>query len=444
MADPSRDGPRRRFREDIPRRWGIGEKNPQETQGCASPPDGPQPTHEGMLSETLASGPCSPCPPGLGVQAVSTAAERGLLDRSGLLTPHANVRGALNHEQLLLYYQPIVNLGTGRPKGVEALLRWQHPRGALLGPDTFLPAVAHTALMHDITGWVLRSAAAALASWPGWTVSVNVTARDVCRHQLVEQVDDALHAAGIAPERLILELTEQAMVQNLTTATSVLGALRDRGVGVSLDDFGTGYSSLRYLRDLPLTELKIDRAFVARTPGSADDMAIVSSLVALGQAIGVTVVAEGVETREQALAVRDLGCTAAQGFLWGVPAVSEDIDPARIQLGASVALGSCTPPRPAEPQRSLGSEEGTRIQQLLDAGASLHTVAAALNRDGFRTPHQRRWSAHAVAAVIAGDSPRGNEPAEAMRPTPTRSGGAGATAPSGLERPDHRSVISPY
>jgi EAL domain-containing protein (putative c-di-GMP-specific phosphodiesterase class I) len=332
---------------------------------------------------------------------VFTAAEQRHVARPRLVTSVAGVRDALEHEQLLLHYLPIVDLETGLPRGAEALLRWQHPIEGVLGPDEFLSSVAQTPLMHDITGWVVRTAVQALASWPTWTVSVNVTAHDVTRPQLVEQVEDALDLAGIAPERLVLELTEQAVVENRSAARTVLGALRDRGVGLSLDDFGTGYCSLLYLRELPITELKIDRTFVSGTPASAEDTAIVSSLAALGQAIGVGVVAEGVETREQLLRARDLGCTGAQGYLWGSPAAAEDLSPALVQLAAAVALSRSTPTTKAAPRRLPRTREDLRIKQLLSDGASLHTIAAALNREGLRTPNETRWTASSVAVAIA-------------------------------------------
>jgi EAL domain-containing protein (putative c-di-GMP-specific phosphodiesterase class I) len=334
--------------------------------------------------------------------AVSIAAQLDHVTHPGPESPHASMRAALDEGQLVLHYLPVVNLDTGEPQGVEALLRWQHPVGGLVGPDDFLSGVAHTSLMREITGWVLRTAAAALAQWPGWTVSVNVTANDVSSRQLVEQVDDALSDAHVPAERLVVELTEQAMVENLTRTRRVLGALRDRGVGVSLDDFGTGYSSLLYLRDLPITELKIDRAFVSPTPPSAADLAIVASVAALGRTIGVAVVAEGVETCVQLQVTRDAGCTAAQGFLWGAPAASEAISPDDLRRDASAALGPQPVLAPAAPPAVPLSQAGARIKQLLSQGASLHTIAAALNLEGSRTPHGTRWTASSVASVIAG------------------------------------------
>ncbi len=308
--------------------------------------------------------------------------------------PSSSVRTALHEGQLRLSYQPIVDLYTGKPRGVEALLRWEHPVLGTIGPDAFLSSIAHTPLMHEITDWVLRTALQALTAWPDWTVSINVSAHDVSRPQLVDQVESALAAAGIAPERLVLELTEQAMVESLSAALTVLGVLRERGVGLSLDDFGTGFSSLLYLRDLPITELKIDGGFVSRTPDSNDDLAIVSSVAALGRSLGLTVVAEGVETFGHVLVARAVGCSAAQGFLWGAPAAREDIDPTVVHE---------LPPARAErePLPAALTREGVRTRELLASGASPHTIAAALNSEGLRTPRQTRWTAITVASVIA-------------------------------------------
>jgi EAL domain-containing protein (putative c-di-GMP-specific phosphodiesterase class I) len=213
------------------------------------------------------------------------------------LPPLSQVRRALQAGELRLLYHPIVSLTTGRMRGVEALLRWEHPEAGLLAPADFLPGVEDTPVMHEITRWVLRAALLNARQWPTLTVSVNVSFRDVTRADLVQDVDDALENSGAGADRLVLELTEQAMVQNLPDALRVLGELRMRGVGLSLDDFGTGISSLLYLRDLPITELKIDRTFLARVLKSDEDLAIVTSVAKLGRFMGLEVVAEGLDHR---------------------------------------------------------------------------------------------------------------------------------------------------
>ncbi len=308
--------------------------------------------------------------------------------------PHEDLKDALRSGQLRLHYHPIVSLETGRPRGVEALLRWEHPRGGTLVPEDFLPGVAHTPVMQDITRWVLSTALTDVKAWPGWTVSVNLSTRDVTQPDVLHHVDEALSASGIAPERLILELTEQAMIQSLEEARKVLAGLRDMGVGLSLDDFGTGYSSLLYLRELPITELKIDRAFLARVPGTAEDLAIVRSVAKLGRFLGIGVIAEGLETLEQAQIARTARCTGGQGYLWGRPMPAEQIDPAQLVVMPELVAS----PRKAKAVKN--TEAVGRIQELSHEGASLHTIAAALNADGLQTPNRTRWTAATVALVV--------------------------------------------
>jgi len=326
---------------------------------------------------------------------MSTPAEFAEHGRPRAVMPQAQIREALRSDELRLHYHRIVSFETGATTGVEALLRWQHPQGGLLYPDDFLPAVAHTPAIHEITRWVVRTALREVHAWPDWTVSINISALDATRQHLVRDVQEALRDAQVAPNRLTLELTEQAMVQNLDVAVKVLGALRSQGVGLSLDDFGTGYSSLLYLRDLPITELKIDRTFLARVPRSAGDLAIVKSVAQLGRSIGVRVVAEGIETSGQARAAFDAGCHAAQGYFWGEPAPPDAIDPDRL---LSVPRAGGGPRARSSPPRSRAAQ---RIRELVAEGASLHTIAAALNREGLRTDKQVRWTARSVALVVS-------------------------------------------
>jgi EAL domain-containing protein (putative c-di-GMP-specific phosphodiesterase class I) len=306
----------------------------------------------------------------------------------------SDVRAALRDGHLRVHYQVMINLATGKPRGMEALLRWEHPDGGLLLPDDFLPAVAHTPVIHDVTRWVIRTALHDVRRWDGCSVSVNVSARDVGRKGLLRDVDDALTASGVDPQRLVLELTEQAVVEDLDNARKVLTSLRERGVGLSLDDFGTGYSSLLYLRDLPLTELKIDRAFMSRVPESEEDLAIVRSVARLGRFLGLAVVAEGVETLEQVQVARNARCTAAQGWLWGRAVPASQVDPARAYRVLRLD-GPGVPARPSSADVAAG-----RIREMLGQGASLHTIAAALNGAGLRTARRTRWTAASVALVV--------------------------------------------
>ncbi len=323
--------------------------------------------------------------------------------------PQRQLRAALKADEFVLHYQPVVSPRTGAVRGVEALLRWQHQPDLLLMPDDFLPAVSHTPVMHDLTAWVIGEACAQIARWDLPTMSVNIAAGDVVRPTLVGEIDAALEAHGLEPDRLVVELTEHAAVQGMSAAAKVLRDLRDLGVGVALDDFGTGYSSLLYLRDLPVTEVKVDRAFVSGVDRHDDDAAIVHSVVQLAHSVGLTVVAEGVERLEQARFLADIGCDFAQGYLYAppgpAPRVPRRVDPALI---VDPTLSAAARRR----QRNRGSRLTTtspditaRIRELAGRGASLHTIAAALNKDGLLTDAGTRWSAPTVARVLSRTEP---------------------------------------
>jgi EAL domain-containing protein (putative c-di-GMP-specific phosphodiesterase class I) len=319
----------------------------------------------------------------------------------------AEIRTALDNDEFVLHFQPIVDLADGRPRGVEALLRWNHPTGGLLAPDDFLPAIAQTPIVTSMTRWVLNAACAAVARWPGWTVSVNITARDLAGDHLARDVRAALDAAEVGPDRLVLELTETALVQDLGRAAQTLGRLREQGVGIALDDFGTGYSSMLYLRDLPVTSVKIDRAFITGFERDSDNRAIVTSLLTLARTIGLIAVAEGVETQDQARLLRSLGCPRAQGYLWARPQTLTDADEIH-HSGLPAVVHSAR-------QRSRGRSRPdervvVRAHELLAEGASLHTIAAALNTAGERTESGARWHPATVARLINTTQPRPSKP----------------------------------
>lgn len=305
------------------------------------------------------------------------------------------IREALLAGELRARFQRIVDLTDGRVQRVEALLRWEHPEGGLLPPEDFLPAVAHHPIADDITRWMLHSALQALRAWPGCTVSLNVTARDVSRRGFVADVVRALTQSGIPPWRLTLELTEPVMGPDFGEAVNVLELLRELGVGLALDDFGTGYSPLLYLRDLPITEVKIDRTFVAGLPAESDSLAIVRSVAKLARSIGIQVVAVGVETAVQACIAREAGCHAGQGFLWGEPSCARDIEPDQAMPVPNWVI----PHEQGWPVRDLTCNR--RILELVEEGASLRTVAAALNTEGLRTAENARWTPAAVARVLS-------------------------------------------
>ena len=309
------------------------------------------------------------------------------------------IRAALDEGAFVLHFQPIVDLESGQPRGVEALLRWRQPDGRLLAPDSFLPAVAQTPVMASITRWVLAEACTAARRWPSWSVSVNVAARDVAGDALSRDVHNALDATGLDPDRLVLELTETALVQDMQHAAAALGELRRLGIGIALDDFGTGYSSMLYLRELPVTSVKIDRVFIAGLTRDGDDRAIVTSLLALARAVGLTAVAEGVESDKHAQQLHALGCPLAQGYLWSRPVAAEALDEVHRD---GLPAAPRAPQRRAPAPPTLNDALIIRANELLARGASLHTIAAALNKAGERTSTGARWHAASVARLISG------------------------------------------
>jgi diguanylate cyclase len=234
---------------------------------------------------------------------------------------------ALECDQLELYYQPIMDLSVGNAQGVEALVRWQHPQRGLLTPDMFLDAIRATTLMAELTDWVLDEAVAAAARWSRTGLDVRVAVNlppTALEHALPHHVAAVLRAAGIHPSRLVVEITEDAVVSG-GEALQVLTRLRDLGVLIALDDFGTGYSSLTYLRELPADVVKLDRSFIGTMDADARSAAIVASVVQLAKALQMLTVAEGVETEHTARLVRELGINSAQGYLWSRPLPESEI-----------------------------------------------------------------------------------------------------------------------
>jgi diguanylate cyclase len=234
------------------------------------------------------------------------------------------LRRALGDDELVLHYQPKVDLLDGDVHEVEALIRWQHPRSGLLYPDAFLPLAEQTGLIDPLTDWVLAEALRQLAEWDDagiarLSVAVNVSARNLSQAAFGDRVLAAVARSGLAAERLVLEITETALFADVDRAGSVLRRLADAGVTISLDDFGQGQTSLGYLSRLPLRELKIDRAFVTDMAHDEPHAAIVRSVVELAHNLGFVVVAEGVEDVDTLTALRETGCDAAQGYVISRP-----------------------------------------------------------------------------------------------------------------------------
>ncbi len=239
------------------------------------------------------------------------------------------LRQALDRQELMLYYQPIVSLETGRIVGAEGLARWKHPARGMISPAEFIPVAEETGLIVPIGEWCLREACTRLVDWaaaglPPITIAVNLSAKQFRQKDLVAVVSKSISDAGAPASRLKLEVTESAVMEDAELARAVLLKLKALGLSLSLDDFGTGYSSLAYLKKFPFSILKIDRTFVKELPGNGDDAAIASAIVLLARTLKLGVVAEGVETVEQREFLKGLGCDEFQGFLFSKPLPPDD------------------------------------------------------------------------------------------------------------------------
>jgi diguanylate cyclase (GGDEF)-like protein len=234
-----------------------------------------------------------------------------------------DLQQALKNEQFFLVYQPVFTLATGNVTGVEALLRWDHPIRGEIQPNEFIPLLEESDLIGDVGRWVLREACLFAASWPAddraLSIAVNVSARQLQVDQFVDDVRNALTESGLDPNRLVLEITETAIIADLHATSRRLAALKKLGIRVAIDDFGTAYSSLAYLRELPVDTLKIDQAFVNALGKSEGSEALVHTLVQLGKTLGLETVAEGIEELAQYQRLENEACDSGQGFLIARP-----------------------------------------------------------------------------------------------------------------------------
>jgi len=239
------------------------------------------------------------------------------------LSLHRELRNALDRDELVLHYQPKLDLATNAICGVEALIRWEHPTRGLLPPGVFLPAVEQSGLIAPLTEWVLRRALTEQKEWLAagrdWTVSVNISARNLEAVSFPAMVASLLTELSVSPDRLMLEVTETALAVDADDAARALTELAAQGIAISVDDFGIGYTSLAQLRTLAVDEVKIDRTFVSSLDVSEQDRAIVGSVIQLAQGLGCRVVAEGVETSTIAMWLASVGCDRAQGFYFAKP-----------------------------------------------------------------------------------------------------------------------------
>ncbi|MGK5677675.1 EAL domain-containing protein [Actinoplanes sp. URMC 104] len=256
-------------------------------------------------------------------QVFETRMHEQLLDR---LDSESRLRDAVHQGQLRVDLQPVVEVGTRRTRGVEALVRWADPERGLQQPGSFIPLAEETGLITEVDRWMLNEACAVVRRWqetapataPEW-VSVNLSAANLEVPDLTDRVAYALASTGLPPRCLVLELTETVLMRDLAVTAGRLQELRELGVQIAIDDFGTGYSSLGYLRDIPVDVLKVDRSFITGLAGNERQQQLVSAVLQLGHTLGLKVVAEGVETEEQLDLLAAMGCRYAQGYHLGVP-----------------------------------------------------------------------------------------------------------------------------
>jgi diguanylate cyclase (GGDEF)-like protein len=245
------------------------------------------------------------------------------------LTLETSLRAALEREEFLVYYQPRIEIASGRIVGMEALVRWRHPQLGLVSPSQFIPLAEETGLIVPIGEYVLQRACRQNREWqrrglPPVAVSVNLSSVQFQRPELYDCVVRTLGEAGLDPIWLELELTESLLMQNAEAVVATLKRFRDTGIKLSIDDFGTGYSSLSYLKRFPIDALKIDRSFIREVTSNADDAALATSIILMGRSLKLKVVAEGVETASQLSFLRIMQCDEAQGFLYSPPVPADD------------------------------------------------------------------------------------------------------------------------
>jgi EAL domain-containing protein (putative c-di-GMP-specific phosphodiesterase class I) len=265
------------------------------------------------------------------------------------------MRRALEREEFILHYQPIVALDNFRLRGFEALVRWQHPERGFISPMDFIPVAEETGMIVPLGEWVMREACRQMHDWQmqfpldqPLFITVNLSSKQFSQTQLISTFAMILQETGVKPQSVKLEITESVVMENIETATEMLRQLRSLGVKLAIDDFGTGYSSLSYLHRFPIDTLKIDRSFVTRMSENNENTEIVRTIVVLAQNLGMDVVAEGVETNEQLVLLQKLGCENGQGYFFSKPVNADGAE--RIIAETYGALTS--PARALNPQQN--------------------------------------------------------------------------------------------
>lgn len=276
------------------------------------------------------------------------------------LSLESALRRALEREQFSLNYQPKVEMETGQITGVEALLRWTHPDLGSVSPAQFIPLAEETGLIVPIGRWVLNEACAQAMAWQRrgllpLSMAVNLSPRQFADEHLLQDIDEALAASGMSPVLLQLEVTESMMMRNVGRALKVLDAIQSRGIRLAIDDFGTGYSSMSLMKHFPIDTIKIDRSFVRDLPQDSEDQAIAQAIISMGKALGMTVVAEGVENLEQEAFLRTHGCDEMQGFLISKPLPAQQMAELLRPMALPVAP-------PLQPEQDLAADEAAALR----------------------------------------------------------------------------------
>jgi predicted signal transduction protein with EAL and GGDEF domain len=318
-------------------------------------------------------------------------------DRGVDLELVADLRAALEDDALVLHYQPVIDLTTETCRGAEALLRWNHPRLGPMAPADVVGLAERGGLGDDLNRWVLRRACSDAASWRAGdddlTVAVNTSPLQLASEDLDDALRDALVRSGLPPRRLALEIPEAAIIE--PSIGERLERVRGLGLRITLDDFGMGYASLAHVKALPLDQLKIDATFVRDLTSEPAATAIVTSLAALAAGIGMDLVAEGVESRNQAERLRRLGCRQAQGFLWSAAVPGERLLDVIDRLRPRSLRQ-----RRARSESVVEPGAASRMRAMARRGASPHTIAAALNAEGLLTPRGTKWHRSSVRAHL--------------------------------------------
>lgn len=249
-----------------------------------------------------------------------------------LLQLETDLRRAIDQQEFVLHYQPIVDLTTGKITGLEALLRWQHPQRGLIAPDKFIPIAEETGLILPIGEWVLQEACQQLHLWQqqnivsrAFTMSINLSVRQATQLDFINRIDQVLASTQVDPQNLKLEITESVIMDDSSAVSIVLQELRKRKIALSIDDFGTGYSSLSCLHSFPIDTLKIDRSFVQRLDQDSNDLGLIPAITSIARTLQMSVVAEGIETTQQLIHLRNLNCDFGQGYLFSQPISSNKI-----------------------------------------------------------------------------------------------------------------------